>query len=127
MKPRNQIIAIKSKLIPFNLESIKKVPHSTGYYEFYDGKKLLYIGVAGSKGNVGNLHHRLLSYQESDKYSNPLKHQKQKSKIQLRNYIDNKAGITVRYHITDIINARKIESSRKNQALFNQDSNKHHL
>jgi len=124
MKPRNQIIAIKSKSIPFNLENLKTVPHKTGYYEFYDGKKFLYIGVAGSKGHVGNLHHRLLSYQESDKYSNPSKHQKEKSKVQLRKYIDNKAGITVKYHITSIQNARKIEHQRKNQALFNQDNKK---
>jgi len=117
MKPRNQIIAIKSKSIPFNLENLKTVPHKTGYYEFYDGKKFLYIGVAGSKGHVGNLHHRLLSYQEVDNFG----HDDHQSKIKLRNYINNKANITVKYHVTDIQNARKVEHQRKNKAMFNQD------
>ena len=122
---RDQLKAIHAKSIPFNLASIKTVPHSTGYYEFYDGNKFLYIGVAGSKGHVGDLHHRLLSYQESDKFVN--EHGHQQSKLQLRKYIDHKANITVKYHITSIDNARRIEHQRKDLALFNQDNNYNNL
>lgn len=119
MKPRNQVIAIKSRTIPFSLDAIRTVPKSTGYYEFHDGKKFLYIGVAGSKGHTGNLHHRLLSYQESDRFVNSNGHQQ--SKVQLRKYIDHKSNIMITYHVTGINNARKIEHQRKHQALFNQD------
>jgi len=118
MKPRNQVIAIKTKTIPFTLNGIKTVPHDTGVYEFHHGSKFLYIGVAGSKGSIGDLHHRLLSYQEKDSFTKDA-HQ---SKVELRNYLDSHSGINARYTVTGIENARRIEHQRKNQALFNQDN-----
>ena len=59
---RDQLKAIHAKSVPFKLDSIKTIPKKTGYYEFHHDGKFLYIGVAGSKGTVGNLHHRVLSY-----------------------------------------------------------------
>ena len=120
MKPRNQIIAIKTKSIPFDLENLKTVPKKTGVYEFHDGSKFLYIGVAGSKGSVGNLHHRLLSYQEKDNFG----HDDHQSKIALRNYLDNHSGVRVKFCATSIDEARRIEHLRKNHTLFNQDNDK---
>jgi hypothetical protein len=105
--------------VPFTLENIERVPHDTGHYEFLHDKKLLYVGVAGSEGDVGDLHHRLLAYQEKDDFTKNGHH----SKKPLRDYLKKHEGeIKFRIFKESITQARLNEHLLKKTALFNEDN-----
>lgn len=107
--------------VPFNKESLARVPHDEGHYEFWDGDKFLYIGVAGGFGDhVGDLHHRLLAYQEKDSYSKNGGHHSKKA---LRDYLKKHEGkIDIKVVAEPIEQARLHEHQRKPHSLFNQDN-----
>lgn len=111
----------KGEPVPFNKESLSRVPHKEGHYEFWHGKKFLYIGVAGGfDDSVGDLHHRLLAYQEKDSYSKNGGHH---SKKPLRDYLKKHEGsITIKAFPESIEQARLHEHQKKPFAIFNQDN-----
>ena len=102
----------KAVFAKFNLQNIKSVPHTTGHYEFHHNGKFLYVGVAGGEGNIGDLHHRLLFYNE-----------KEYQQDKLLNYLNNHKGeIMFKAVPESIALARQHEHKLKQHTLFNQDN-----
>lgn len=119
-KNGNKIPLRNGESVPFTPENIARVPHETGYYEFHHKGQLLYIGVAGSEGPVGDLRHRLQAYQEKDSYSKIDGHN---SKKPLRDYLKHNL-VSIRIHVVPIKEARHQEHIKKPNSRFNMDNAK---
>ena len=107
--------------VTWNKENIHRVPHKPGHYEFYNGSQLIYVGVAGGIGKVGDLRHRLQAHNEVDDFSSS----GHKSKKDFREYLKaNEGKIKFRVYAESIGQARLHEHQLKQKAKFNEDNTK---